>query len=573
MGKASKRKRARAGSEAAPASASARDSDSARDSAAAASSPRARWRRLVAPASAGAAVVVFLILKCYALHPHRADEGIYFYDAVRLTAGARLYRDVFFAHPPLHLALPTVLVRVFGYSFLLLKALPQLAGAAQGVLAFLIARRAFASDVAAAVAPWALLFASDFLKSSSFATGINVADALVFGAVLAALHRRPALAGVLAGASVMTLLQTAPIAFVLGGALYLADANGRRAAIRYAVSFGALVAIVHAGYALSAGGAFFEQVYAYHLHKSGAEGAGTQQLGFVLADDLALFGGALAGVVVAATARAAPREDERAPRRFVLACAAAMLAQMIAMATRPTVFPFYFQPCFVPAALALAWAVGAGWSRLRVARTAGARARAAAPIAAAVLLPSLLVGPLTAVVSPTRARQRETFAQTYQWKDAPLIGPLNAAVRALAWSGGEREAGTHPLGATEYLWNQSRGFDAYDDLVDEVRRATPADATLFGESASTPLVALGAGRRLACDFADTNVQRFASGTSGVDATIAELEARGAPTMVLASGSAGLFALDGFQRWLAEHYGPWRTFKDSDGDPYTLYRRR
>src|SRR5581483_8235109 len=369
-----------------------------------------------------------------------------------------------------------------------------------------------------------------------FATGINLADALLFAAVLAALHRRPLAAVILAGASVMTLLQTAPVALVAGVALAAVD---RRAAIRYAAGLGGVVAIINIAGALYAGGAFFAQVYAYHLHKTGAAGAGVQQLGFVAADDLALFGGAAVGLALSAT-----RFDERRERRrFVHALALAAFAQALAMATRPTVFPFYFQPMFLPLALALGYAVALGVERARgnlpqAARdTRNARLAGAAIAACAVFAPSLLSGPLTGVISPKRADQRASYTQTYQWKDAPLIGPLNAAVRALAWSGGVREAGSSP----------------------------------FGVSASTPLVALGAGRALAADFADTNVQRFTSGATPVEETLATLDARGAPSLVLASGSAGLFALPEFARWLAERYAPARDFADSDGNRYTLYR--
>jgi hypothetical protein len=431
------------------------------------------------------------------------------------------------------------------------------------VLACLIARRAFASDVAGVVATVALLFAGDFLKSTCFATGINLADALVFAAVLAALHRRPLAAGILAGASVMTLVQSAPIALTLGVALFAVE---RRAAIRYAAALGATVALINIAGALYAGGAFFAQVYAYHLHKTGAEGAGAQQLGFLMADDLALFGGAAVGLVLAAT-----RLDQRRERRrFVHALALAAFAQALAMATRPTVFPFYFQPMFLPLALALGYAVALGVERARAQAPRNARIAGAAIAAAAVLAPSLLAGPLTAIVSPKRAEQRATYAQRYPWKDAPLLGPLNGAVRALLWEGGEREPGSTHFGATEYLWNQSRGFDAYDAIVDEVRRSSGDSDTLFGDSASAPLVALGAGRRLAADFADTNVQRFTSGATTVDETLAAI---GEPRLVLASGSAGLFGLPEFQRWLAERYAAARGFADSDGNRYTLYRRR
>jgi len=526
--------------------------------------PPSRVPRWIGPAAAGVAIFCYLVLKAFALHPQRVDEGIYFYDAVRLAEGARLYREIFFAHPPLQLLLPTLLVRVFGYHFMLLKALPQLAGAAQGLFVFLIARRVFKSNLAGVVAAVALLFADDFLKASSYATGIDEADALLFGGLLAALHRKPRVAGALAGAAAMNLLQVAPTAIVLVGAMWW---NDRRDGKRAAIAFGAVVAVAHVVGIAYGGGDFFDQVYSYHLHKTVAEDAGSRQLGILYADDLFLFVGGTVALALGWT-RIEPRVEVR---RFLRASSIAVAVEIFAMATRPRVFPFYFQPVFAPFALAIGWAAARGLSSLRAAKSWRERAAPSAMLLAVLILPTLLTTPITEVVSSTRAEQRRNYAQRYEWKEAPLVGPLNGVVRALLWSGGERVAGSFHIAATEYLWNQSRSFDSYDAIVDAVVRSE-RQSTLFGDSGTVPLVALGAHRRIAGDFADTNAQRFASGATPAAQAIAQLEAA-PPTLLLASGDAGVFSIEAFQRWRDERYVVEARFADHHGVRYTLYRRR
>jgi hypothetical protein len=506
----------------------------------------------------GVEVTVFLILKLYAVHPHRADEGIYFYDALRLTQGARLYRDLFFAHPPLHLLLPTLLTWIFGYHFTLLKMIPQLAGAIEGVLVFLIAKRVFQRDVAAVAASTVLLFAEDFLKSSSYLTGITEADALLCGAILLAMSRRPLVAGVLAGCATMTLLQTAPVVGGFGLALLLWD---RKDGLRYAAGFVAPVALVHAWFGLRAGGDFFAQVYGYHLHKVG--GGGMNILQNLVADDLTLFVGGALGLALFF------REQRAEARRFLQALGPIVLVQIVAMVTRPRVFPFYFQPLFPLLALGLGWAFSEGVERARTG-TGNARLAGVALAVTVALVPTVFRGPLTSLVSSKRAEQHETYAMTYVWRPVP-IGPLDDAVQALWFHDGLRQAGVYYSSPSEYLWNMSRGFDSYDALVEAVQKESPARATLFGDSSTLPLVALGAGRRIALDFADTNVQRFTSGATAAEDAVAQLEAD-PPTLVLAIDGGGFASQAAFASWIAQHYRAIRILRDGDGTRYTLYHR-
>jgi hypothetical protein len=501
------------------------------------------------------------VLKCFALAPRRADEGIYFYDAWRLAHGARLYRDLFFAHPPLGLVPPLLLALVHG-GVGAMKAIPNLAGAAQGLFAYLIGRRALKSELAGVVACFLVLYSEDFLKSTSYSTDISLADALLWcGVYLLLMHRRALAGGIVAAAGTMTLLQTAPAAAVVGVAALLYD---RKLGLRFAAGAAITIAAAHLiGLALG-GGAFLTQVYVYHLHKAAREDV--HILANLIVENLPLFG---CGAIAISLSQGG-NEPDRDTRRFVAVCGLVAAVQIVAMATRPVIFPFYFQPAFLPLALAV------GWVAARAAALIRTRERrnliVAGALIAAVLAPRVFIDQITDAIAPTRAQQRRTYAQTYTWKDAPLIGPLNLVVQSLFWHDGVRVPGTMYSPVTDYLWNFSRGFDSYDAIVDAVREAGP-DATLFGESLSAPLVAFGAGVRIPADVADTNVNRYTSGTTSVEETIAAVDAHGGPTLLLSVGNFGLFGLPGIQEWRDAHYAPLREFTDGDGTHYTVWKRR
>src|SRR6266704_1507956 len=60
-----------------------------------------------------AVVLVYVALKTYHLALASSDENIYFYMAARTVFGGLApYRDYFFAHPPLHLGLAALALKV-----------------------------------------------------------------------------------------------------------------------------------------------------------------------------------------------------------------------------------------------------------------------------------------------------------------------------------------------------------------------------------------------------------------------------------------------------------------------------
>ena len=515
-------------------------------------------------------VFLFLLLKAYSLPIHPSDEGIYFYGAKRMAEGALPYRDFFFAHPPVHLIVPALLFKLTGgYHFLVAKSVATFSAAFEGVAACLLVRKLarpgtprWLVEGAAVLAAAAILLSESLLKASATMTGINLAGAFLAGAALLLAHRRPLAAGIVAGLATMTLIQAAPVAAVLAVAAWR---QGRRPALRYCVGGAALVVLVHIVFLLIAGGAFLDQVYFYHLAKVGHPGEGSLQVGYLIVDNWTLFVSSAIGALALALAR----------RPWVTAlAAAAVLLQIIAMATRPRVFPFYFQPAFVPAAVALGLGlteIGSGL--LRGAGSPLGRVRAGVLAAFLVLLMIPLRGPATPVFSSRRAEQLDTYAKSYRWVDAPLIGSWNGIIRSLFWQGGERVAGEDYNAVTQYLWQRSRYTDTYPALVAKVRELEAASPglTLFGDSSLAPSVALDAGVRIPGDFVDTNIERFRSGVVKFATVAALLDAHPLTTLLI-DPKSGIGSLPEMQAYIGEHYVEVARFGDHTGDTQILYQR-
>lgn len=542
-----------------------------------------RLPALVGPAAIALVVASFLVLKAFALLVHPSDEGIYFYGALRWSEGALPYRDFFFAHPPLHLAPLALLFKIAGYHFALAKSWPFLMAALQGVCAWLCVRRLAADsppparEAAALAAAATLLFSESLLKASSHATGINQTSGLLALGATLLVYRRPLAAGLATGAAVMTLLQGAPVATVLGasviGAAWLRGARRLGTVFRagdlrrfVGASLG-LLALVHVVFLSAAGGRFLDGVYRYHLAKIDRPGEGLRQLGFVLHDNWTLWVGAAAGIA-ASIAAGGPR------RRVALAALAAIVVQIVAMASRPRVFPFYFQPAFFPAAVGLG--LGLATVAFSLARPGGllSRSTAAGIAGLALLALTVLRQPLAGAISPKRAETLRAYAQNYVWTDAPGIGPLNAVVRALFWQNGRRAAGNDYNAVTQYVWQASRWIDVQPALVEAVKllaRDRP-DTVLFGDSTSAPQIALDAGVRIAGDLVDTNMERFRAGTLRFS-DVADLIGRTPDVLVLLNPSDGIGSLPEMRAYVAAHVAPAAELTSCLGERYVIYRRR
>jgi 4-amino-4-deoxy-L-arabinose transferase-like glycosyltransferase len=69
-------------------------------------------------------ILASIFMRSFFLHPTFSDESFYFNVAKNLAEGKVLYKDFFFAHPPLQVYLLALLFKIFGASFLIAKTLP-----------------------------------------------------------------------------------------------------------------------------------------------------------------------------------------------------------------------------------------------------------------------------------------------------------------------------------------------------------------------------------------------------------------------------------------------------------------
>lgn len=152
-----------------------------------------------------------------------------------------------------------------------------------------------------------------------------------------------------------------------------------------------------------------------------------------------------------------------------------------------------------------------------------------------------------------------------RWKWAPPV--LLAALLAV------------PLYASvrDYLAHESHYLMAVQPMAEYLAQRAPEGAALFGDSASTPLLALLTGLPVAGNEVDTNVMRFTSGTSPLGSVLDSLRAYPVTYVVgnsyVARGGSGrvwmgVAGLPEFRRLVAG--APFREFHDPRKGTYVIY---
>lgn len=229
-----------------------------------------------------AIVLCFCLLKWNGLKESATDEGIYFYAAKRWAEGVWPYHDFFFSHPPLHIAAPMALYKLFGFQFIVGKLLSAAASLMTGVAVWQLAR-GHLGRVWAILAMGFFLFAAEVLKASTNLTGVNLTTMWLALGLWMTMDRRPLLGGVLFAFAATTGFYAVGAAAVLAVLLLFAEGgllpDGKpdpRAAtrlfnqpgLRFIVGFGFFFALINVLGAAVGGDNYVESVYRYHTLKA-----------------------------------------------------------------------------------------------------------------------------------------------------------------------------------------------------------------------------------------------------------------------------------------------------------------
>jgi hypothetical protein len=538
-----------------------------------------RYSAVLGPGLLATVVAAFLVLKCFALLPHINDDGLYFYAATRVAAGAVPYRNFFFSHPPLHLY-PTALVfAVFGYRWWLGKSVVFALAAIQALAVYLTVRRLLrdqtrppAGEAAAVLAGLLLLTSETFLVVSSDDTGLVQSSAWLTVAIALLAYGRPRWSGVFAGTAAMTSLQTYPLVGVVGWAAF--RFLPRRAAWELVLAAAAVILIVHLAAVALAGWSFVDQVYSFHLAKLEVPGEGARELRQLFTHNAPLL-------ITAAAAAVGLGASEGRPRAVAQIFAAAIGTFLVAMATRPRVFYWYFTPALAPAAVLAGLGIGASLDALWPGVSFGPPG--SRPIwrwlsiatVAVILLPARNAS-LGSLKPPHGAGSDYGRLVAYRWHVAPCLGRLNDLLRRLSWHGGQRRGPDdwHPP-LTEYLWRESSWLDSLPRMVSAIQlqaRLNPR-VTLFGDYATVPLLALEAGVPVTGDFMDTTGQRFGARFATFEQVRRLLDAAPEALVLLRTGGSGVNALPAMRQYLAAAYTPLEALRRRTEVEHILYRRR
>jgi hypothetical protein len=351
------------------------------------------------------------------------------------------------------------------------------------------------------------------------------------------------------------------------------------------------------------GSGYIDGAYRYHFLKPVQAGAGlADEIGQVLFHNFFLVAApvylapAAAFLIFRSLLDDASRGDWRRyfdpSREPVLAAAiwttALWAGNLLFLSRLGQVFDYYFLLLFPPAAVAGGLLAATLWTAVR----AAPRSRAA--LAGGVFLITLVCVGL--LIYPRFERGLGYYAanagktKTYSFPHSPLPEALQWPVRAPFWSP-DRTVGRRYTGILFYLWHESREFDTAREIAAVLRENARPGETIFGDSTSTPLVALLAGVPITDRFPDTNSMRFECGLPAPAAAARQLEAalerdNDRLAWVLLIPGRGIAsrkpAVPGKRRewrfselmdFFGERFQPFRSFPTAEWGTYQLWRRR
>ena len=466
-------------------------------------------RKNVALTTIVIALLVYAYLKRVNLNLSAGDQWVYFAASHLFVDGILPYRDFFFSHAPLQVLLSALLVKM-GASLSILSLLSAfICGLSALLLFFLVRERA---GIARALVSFLLfLFSYANLIGSLYYTGQELGLLLFLLGLFFFLRQKKLIAGILAGLSVCASINILVNAFVL--VLFQFFWNKKKLPKLLAGMAGSF-GLIHLVFTLIAGGAFWRQVYLYHLAKPDEStrlaGSGKVFLFMGNAHSFLLIL-ALAGAILLWLGwRRGNFEEEPERQKLLLLSTALVLGQILFLTYIRPIFPHYFLPI--------------------------------APFAAILAAEALVTG-------------GEYVLRFWKKRDyARSILPAGILCTLLVWST------VHTL--RFYRIEQILlGVPHAEEVAAAVREAIPEDATIFGEFGIAPLISLLSDRRLAGNEVDTSEMRIFSGETTLDAFIKIIEEDNVQILVNRE-LRGINAYPPFWKYRDRHFFLARTFKAS-----------
>src|SRR3989344_5365963 len=139
------------------------------------------------------------------------DENVYYYMAKSITEGQLPYRDFFYAHPPLHIFILSIVIKIFGVNFGILKFVNLLALLIASFFLYKISLGLFReklddrhADIISILALILFLFSFEIMFKATFSIGVAFSLMFVTASFYFALAKKYFISGLLGGLAGLT---------------------------------------------------------------------------------------------------------------------------------------------------------------------------------------------------------------------------------------------------------------------------------------------------------------------------------------------------------------------------------
>lgn len=521
-----------------------------------------------------AIIGLFFLLKSYGLHPAMSDENIYFYDAWLMHNGIMPYRDFFFAHPPFHLIPGWIMINILGdIDINAMKLLPDIAAFATASFIYLIVRKTsgrFAALLAAAL----FLFSHDLLRASSHWTAINWAVMWMSAGFFFALEKKPFISGLMLGLGVSTGIYIVPGAIMIAG---MFDLRNPKELLRYLGAFLLSLLLINGYFLIIAADEYFRDIISFHLMKKSVHGSSfLSSLWNLLFHNFFLLSAPLYLLpLLIFQIKKGIIDSTSTIYSTTVWSIIIFTGYTVFLIMLSRVFHYYYLLLFPFAAISAGLFIGAV---VTVAKMAYRDLHARTLLLFTIL--TLMIGTYIYPKFETMLPYYQTKAgQTFQYASPVSKLPvfLQKLITGIFWNK-ERHIGDRYTGIQYYLWHESRIFDVAEAVAKTLRDNADKDDTIFGDSTSTPLVAILSGVPIVDNFVDTNTMRFSSGETDPTKAIKKLKKAMSRqkqhlNWILINTRRGIGKNREFIQFFQKEFRPFKAFKSRYFGTYLLLKAK
>ena len=204
------------------------------------------------------------------------DENVYYYMAKSMTKGQFPYKDFFYAHPPLHVLILLLIIKIFGVSFIALKSATLFALLISSFFLYKTSLELFKNhlhdenaQIISTLSLILFLFSFEVMFKATFSMGINFSLMFLMIGFYLIFTKKYFAGGIFAGFAGLTRFYTLPPIFAVFVFFMIKKFQEKNLkdflymATGFLITFGLMISVL----AMLFGHNFIDSVFKYHLLK------------------------------------------------------------------------------------------------------------------------------------------------------------------------------------------------------------------------------------------------------------------------------------------------------------------